>query len=115
MLEGWGAGPAPCLPELHSRAGPGCGIVSEPVRGCEGRRAIPVSCLVCGGPDEGEVPCFSPLSLTTYDRWESCPQGHESERTGHVLHKLQHSGEQALLPCLGSRVELTLVVEMARE
>lgn len=45
--------------------------------------------------DEGEMSSSSPSSLKIYGRWDSWPQGHESGRTGHVPHRLQHLGERA--------------------
>jgi hypothetical protein len=52
--------------------------------------AGPASCLLCGGVGKGEMPLppFCPCQPAA-----SRGAGHESGRTGHDLHQLQHWGE----------------------
>lgn len=59
-------------------------------QGHEHRRACSASCLPGSGVDKEEI-SSPPMSLAIYGRWESQPWGHESGKTGHDSHQLQHS------------------------
>lgn len=98
---------SPCTSPGTVELAPDVGVVGEPARGHEHRRACSVSCFQ--DMDKVEMPSFPSSSCAIYDRKESCPQSHETERNGQVPHQIQILREADSAPHLSSRVELALV------